>query len=390
MAAASPTAQVKPPFWRNVRVLRWAFQAVFLFLVIVFLLYLWGNLTGNLERLGIRTDFRFLRQPAGFAIPDSDFRSSQSVLDAFLVGARNTAVVSILGIVFATILGVLVGVARLSSNWLVRRAAALYVETLRNIPVLIIIIFWWAGILIRLPSLDENELFGLVNLSNRGLVLPWLDRTGDLTLFLVVVLVTTVAAALVIRWRTRRFDATGQPHHRVLWGLGVALAGVTLAYLVTGRPFTTSLPEVGSFGTTGGFRLSPEFGALLIALTLYTASHIAEIVRGSILSVQQGQSEASNALGLSGFQRLRHVVLPQAFRVSVPPLANQYLNLTKNSSLGIAIGYYELTRIARISISQAAPAPQATLVLMLFYLAFSLFIALVTNIVNRRLEIKGR
>jgi len=381
---------VKPPFWRNVRVLRWAFQAVFLFVVIVFLLYLWGNLTGNLDRLGIRTDFRFLRQPAGFAIPDSDFRSSQSVGAAFVEGARNTAVVAFVGIVLATILGVLVGIARLSTNWLVRRAAALYVESLRNIPVLVIIIFWWAGILIRLPSLDENQAFGLMNVSNRGLVVPWLNRTGDLTLFLVLLLVTALAVALVVRWRTRRFDASGEPHHRVLWGLAVAVVGLTFAYLVSGRPFTSSLPEVGSFGTTGGFRLSPEFAALLIALVLYTASHIAEIVRGSILSVQTGQSEAANALGLSGFQRLRHVVLPQAFRVSVPPLANQYLNLTKNSSLGIAIGYYELTRIARISISQAAPAPQATLVLMLFYLAFSLFIALVTNIVNRQLEIKGR
>jgi len=381
---------VKPPFWRNVRVLRWAFQAVFLFVVIVFLLYLWGNLTGNLDRLGIRTDFRFLRQPAGFAIPDSDFRSSQSVGAAFIEGARNTAVVAFVGIVLATILGVLVGIARLSTNWLVRRAAALYVESLRNIPVLVIIIFWWAGILIRLPSLDENQAFGLMNVSNRGLVVPSLNRTGDLTLFLVLLLVTALAVALVVRWRTRRFDASGEPHHRVLWGLAVAVVGLTFAYLVSGRPFTSSLPEVGSFGTTGGFRLSPEFAALLIALVLYTASHIAEIVRGSILSVQTGQSEAANALGLSGFQRLRHVVLPQAFRVSVPPLANQYLNLTKNSSLGIAIGYYELTRIARISISQAAPAPQATLVLMLFYLAFSLFIALVTNIVNRQLEIKGR
>jgi len=381
---------VKPPFWRNVRVLRWAFQAVFLFVVIVFLLYLWGNLTGNLDRLGIRTDFRFLRQPAGFAIPDSGFRSSQSVGAAFIEGARNTAVVAFVGIVLATILGVLVGIARLSTNWLVRRAAALYVESLRNIPVLVIIIFWWAGILIRLPSLDENQAFGLMNVSNRGLVVPSLNRTGDLTLFLVLLLVTALAVALVVRWRTRRFDASGEPHHRVLWGLAVAVVGLTFAYLVSGRPFTSSLPEVGAFGTTGGFRLSPEFAALLIALVLYTASHIAEIVRGSILSVQTGQSEAANALGLSGFQRLRHVVLPQAFRVSVPPLANQYLNLTKNSSLGIAIGYYELTRIARISISQAAPAPQATLVLMLFYLAFSLFIALVTNIVNRQLEIKGR
>jgi general L-amino acid transport system permease protein len=390
MSVPAATAP-RPPLWRNVRVLRIAFQALFLLLVLGLVLYVYDNLTTNLEERGIRTDFRHLRQQAGFAIPDSDFSSSQTVFDALVVGAKNTATVSFVGIVLATILGVIVGVARLSTNWLVRRAAAVFVESLRNTPVLLIILFWYLGVVIRLQPLDEgSDILGVVSLSNRGLVVPWPDRTGGIGIFLLVLAVAVALAALVWVWRTRRFDATGEPHHRVLWAGGIVALGLVAAFFASSRPFGLSLPERGEFATTGGFRLSPEYGALLIALTLYTASHIAEIVRGSILAVQKGQTEAANAVGLSGFQRLRYVVLPQAFRISIPPVANQYLNLTKNSSLGIAIGFYELTRITRISIGQGAPAPQAVFVLMLFYLAFSLFIALVTNLINRRLEVKQR
>ncbi len=390
MSVAPHTLPSRPPVWRNVRVLRWAFQVVFLVGVVLFLLYLWDNLVTNFDRLGIRSDFEFLDQPAGFAIPDSDFRSSQSILDALIQGAKNTAIVAFVGIVLSTILGVLIGVARLSTNWLVRRAAALYVETFRNIPVLVIITFWYLGVVLRLPPLGDATALAGFSVSNRGIVVPWFERTGGIAVFGVLGLVFLAVALTVAVWRSRRFDATGEPHHRLLWGGGILLGGLAIAFVAGGTPFELSVPEAGQFGTTGGFRLSPEYAALLIALTLYTASHIAEIVRGSILAVPRGQGEASNALGLSGFQRLRQVILPQAFRISVPPMANQYLNLTKNSSLGIAIGYYELTRITRISIGQAAPAPQAIFVLMLFYLAFSLFIALVTNLVNRRLEIKGR
>jgi general L-amino acid transport system permease protein len=372
-------------------VLRIAFQALFLLFVLGLLLYVYDNLTTNLDQRGIRSDFRHLRQQAGFAIPDSDFRSSQTVFDALVVGAKNTATVAFVGIVLATLLGVIVGVARLSTNWLVRRAAAIFVESLRNIPVLLIILFWYLGVVLRLQPLDAgSDILGVVSLSNRGLVVPWAERTGGVGIFLPLLGLVLAAAAAVWIWRTRRFDATGEPHHRVLWAVAVVAVGLVAAFLVSGQPYALSLPERGRFSTTGGFRLSPEYGALLIALTLYTASHIAEIVRGSILAVQKGQTEAANAVALSGFQRLRYVVLPQAFRIAVPPTANQYLNLTKNSSLGIAIGFYELTRITRISIGQGAPAPQAVFVLMLFYLAFSLFIALVTNLINRRLEVKAR
>jgi general L-amino acid transport system permease protein len=372
-------------------VLRFVLQAVFLVAVGGLLLYLVDNVVGNLERLGIPTGFDYLDQPAGFAIPDSDFHSSQSLGDALLVGVQNTIKVALLGIVLATVLGVVIGVARLSSNWLVRRAAALYVETFRNIPVLVIILFWYLGVVLRLPPIgDAFEISGLTVISNRGLVVPWFDQVGGGLVFVLIALFGLGAAGVVWAWRTRRFDRTGKPHRRLLWA-GCVLVGIlAVGFVATGSPWAVETPERGERSTTGGFRLSPEYAALLIGLALYTASHIAEIVRGSILSVSRGQTEAADAVGLSGLQRLRHVVLPQAFRISVPPIANQYLNLLKNSSLGVAISYYEVTKITRVSIAQQAPAVQAILLLMAIYLVFSLAIALVTNLVNRRLSLKGR
>jgi general L-amino acid transport system permease protein len=391
VTAAVTTTTRRPPPWRNVRVLRIVLQAVFLTAVVALLLYLLDNVVYNLERLGVPTGFDYLDQSAGFAIPDSDFRSAQSLKDALLVGVQNTLKVSAIGIVLATILGILVGVARLSSNWLVRRAAAAYVEAFRNVPVLIIIIFIWLGIFLRLPPISRaTEILELVVLSNRGLVIPWFEQEGSSAAFGLVALFALLLAAAVWIWRTRRFDRTGQPHRRVLWAGGVLLLVLAVGFFATGAPWTVATPERGELATTGGFRLAPEYAALLLGLTIYTASHIAEIVRGSILAVPRGQSEAANAVGLSGFQRMRDVVLPQAFRISIPPIANQYLNLVKNSSLGVAVSYYEVTKVTQVSISQRAPAVQAILVLMGIYLVFSLSIALVTNLVNRRLTLKGR
>jgi general L-amino acid transport system permease protein len=380
----------RTPLWRNVRVLRVAFQAIFLLGVLFFLFLLYENLTTNLRAQGIHTDFGYLQQPAGFAIADADFRPSQSIWDAVKVGAANTIKVSLLGILLATVLGVVVGVARLSTNWLVRRSAAIYVETLRNIPVLVIILFWWLAVLLQLPAIRQAVDLDVIVISNRGLVGPGLAQTGALTGFVVVALAGAVAAAGVWIWRTRHFDRTGEPHHRVLWSFSVLALALIVGFFAFGQPVGISLPERGELATTGGFRLSPEYAALLIGLALYTASHIAEIVRGSILAVPRGQGEAANAVGLSEFQRLRFVVLPQAFRISVPPIANQYLNLVKNSSLGVAIAFPEVTRVTRIAIGQQAPAPQSILVLMGVYLFFSLVIALVMNLINRRLTLKGR
>jgi general L-amino acid transport system permease protein len=390
MSATAPALPRRTPFWRNVRVLRITFQVVFLLGVVLFLLGLWENLTTNLRVQGIRTDFGYLQQPAGFAIADADFRPSQSIWDAIKVGAVNTIKVSLLGILVATVLGVVVGVARLSTNWLVRRSAAIYVESLRNIPVLVIILFWWLAVLLQLPAIRRAVDLDVIVISNRGLVGPGVEQTAGLTGFFLAAAVGVAAAVAVAIWRTRVFDRTGQPHHRVLWSGGVLVLFLVVGFLLFDRPVGISLPERGELATTGGFRLSPEYAALLVGLALYTASHIAEIVRGSILAVSRGQTEAANAVGLSGFQRMRFVILPQAFRISVPPIANQYLNLVKNSSLGVAIAFPEVTRVTRIAIGQQAPAPQSVLVLMGVYLAFSLVIALVMNLLNRRLTLKGR
>lgn len=384
------TSRQRPPLWRDVRALRVAFQIVFLAVVAATIGYFYTNLLTNLNRLGIGTSFSYLDQSAGFAISGSDFSPSESFLAATLVGVQNTATVAVLGIALATVLGIVVGIARLSSNWLVRRAAAGYVEALRNIPVLVIILFWYLAVFLQLPPIDQAvEWAGALVLSNRGLALPWVERTGGLAVFLGCLAVGVLAAVASWVWRTRRNERTGAPSHRVRWAGIVLLGALLVAFFAGGRPLGLSLPERGELGTEQGLLLSPEYGALLIGLVVYTASHIAEIVRGSILAVPKGQTEAANALALSGFQRLRYVVLPQAFRIMIPPLANQYLNLTKNSSLGVAVAFPEVTRITRIAVGQQAPAPQAIVILMLVYLGFSLAISLVTNLVNWRLRRTG-
>jgi general L-amino acid transport system permease protein len=381
----------RPPLWRRPRARRLVVQAVFL--AGVFAAYWWigGNLVTNLRRLNFSTNFDFLGQRAGFAIPDSDFESSGSVGRAILVGARNTINVSAVGIALATIVGVLVGVARLSQNWLVRRAAGVYVETLRNVPVLVVIIFFYSAVVLQLPPLaNAAEFFGGVIVSNGGIALPSLRSSGASTTFGWLVVAALVAAGVAWKWRARVFERTGARASRGRWSLGVFAAIVAVAYVGLGFPVEPSLPQREGPRIAGGIVLNTEYAALVIGLVAYTATHIAEIVRGSIQAVPNGQSEAAMALGLSNRQRLRLVVLPQAFRVMVPPLANQYLNLTKNSSLAIAIGYPELTRIVRIAMGQGSPAPQAIVVLMSIYLVFSLTISAATNVVNRRLQVTGR
>lgn len=352
--------------------------------------YLGSNLRTNLTNQGIRTDFGFLDNEAGFRIPDSSFRAEQSVRDAIAVGLRNTVVLALVGIVLATIVGVLTGIGRLSRNWLVRKAAGLYIETVRNVPPLVVIFFFWLAVLLTLPPIENAvEWFGWTVFSNDGLVFPSLQLKADASSFWPVAGLALLAAAAVWYWRTRTFNQTGRPHHRVAISAAVFFAIVLIGYYALGRPLEPSLPERGEFGTTGGLRLNPEFAALLFALTLYTATHIAEIVRGALLAVPRGQTEAATALALPHRKRLRYVILPQALRIAIPPIANQYLNLTKNTSLAVAIGYSEVTSVVSIAVGQGSPAPQSFAVLMLLYLVISLTISAVVNIVNRRLVLKG-
>ncbi len=389
MATAAPAT--KPPVWRNVRLLRFAGQAVFVMALVVVAREAFLNLEFGVERQGVDLSFDFLERRAGFAIKEGiAYSPSQSLLKAYTVGVVNTIVVSLTGIVLATVLGLVIGVGRLSPNWLVRKIAQVYVEVIRNVPVLVQVIFWYVAVVLALPVIEGGVSIGdAAFISNRGTALPWFRLEPGSGVWAVFLLGAVVASWLVRRWRARMADRSGRSSRRVLWSVGAFLAVAVAGFLVTGTPVSGNVPEVERFGYRGGFQISPEFTALLLGLVIYTAAFIAEIVRGSIQAVPKGQKEAAEAMGLSRAQQLRLVVLPQALRVAIPPLNSQYLNLTKNSSLALAIGFPEIVQVSNTIINQAGRATQMLLLIMATYLVMSLAISSVMNGLNRLVTSKG-
>jgi general L-amino acid transport system permease protein len=381
----------RPPFWRDLRYLR-ALVQVLALVGTGFLLYiLWFNLTNNLRSQGIRTDFGFLDQPVGVQITDSALRPGAPIRQALVVGVKNTLALVVVGLPLLTIIGVVVGVARLSTNWLAAKAAALFVEGLRNLPPLLIIIFVFRALILQLPpARSPITPFGWLVISNLRITVPGFAGGERFSAYAWMMAAALVGAGVVWWWRTRRSDQTGEPHHRVLWAGGLLLVVAAAGYLLFNRPFTISRPVLEGRVVTGGFSGLGGYFAVLIALVMYTASHVAEIVRGSIQAVPKGQSEAALALALSGFERLRYVVLPQAMRIALPPIINQYLNFTKNTSLALAVGYAEITTISFQAIGNGQPAPQVIFLLMAAYLLFSLVISFLVNVVNRRLQLVTR
>ncbi|HEX6235755.1 MAG TPA: ABC transporter permease subunit, partial [Acidimicrobiales bacterium] len=368
-------------------VLRVAFQVAVLAAVVAFVSYLYDNLRAN----GVEFDFGFLDQQAGFSIAYTDLGPSDPILDAILTGLRNTITVALVGNVLTLILGTLVGIARLSGNWIVRRVAGIYVEALRNVPPLLVIIFVNSAALATLPPVDEANQFGgllVMSVSEFGVVSPADGGNGGPYL---VLLAAALAAALALGWWRRRVeDRTGAAAHQWVWGGGLLLAVGAVGYLALGSPIVLSHPEVEGLRIVGGARMGLPFVAVLVGLVLYTSTHVAEIVRGSILAVPKGQTEAAGAIGLSPSQRLRHVVLPQAFRIATPPIINQFLNLTKNTSLGVAVAFAELMRVTNTVIGNGNPAVPAIMVAMGLYLVVSLAISLVSNVAHHRLRLVER
>ncbi|OBS09318.1 amino acid ABC transporter permease [Acidihalobacter prosperus] len=389
-----PLAPARPNWMSNPRVRALIFQALVLAAVFALLGYIFHNTVSNLEQRGITTGFGFLDREAGFGIIQSliPYTPASTYGRTFLVGLVNTLLVSALGIVLATLLGLIIGIARLSKNWLIARLAAIYIETFRNIPLLLQVLFWYFAVLQALPSPRQSLSIGeWAFLNIRGVYLPEpVPGQG----FGWVVLALAIAVALVIwlrRWAHRRQLRTGQPFHTIYVSAGLLLGLPAVVFLFLGMPLTWSLPSLHGFNFTGGITMIPELTALLVALTIYTASSIAEIVRSGILAVSHGQTEAAYSLGLNPGNTTRLVVLPQALRVIVPPLTSQYLNLVKNSSLATAIGYPDLVNVfAGTTLNQTGQAVVIIGMTMGVYLTLSLLISLFMNWYNQRVALIER
>ena len=356
--------------------------------VVAVVWYLVGNYTRNAEARSLTTGFGFLDQPAGFPIPSSSFRQTQSVQDALVEGLLNTLRLSITGIVLATVFGTLIGIGRLSQNFVIRTATRAYVEIIRNVPLLALVVLAFIAIVQNAfpPPNESWELGPIAVLNVRGSSIFWFE--GSNWKAVVVIALALIVMWLVARWRRSVADRSGRPARTALWAIPIGLAVAVLAWIVLGLGATA--PELDGRRVTGGITMTPSYFAALIALVAYTSSHIAEIVRASIQAVPRGQGEAADALALSGFQRLWYVVLPQAMRIGVPPTGNQYLNLTKNSSLAAVISFAELTKVTQLAVATRAPAVPSYFLLLLIYLVISLIISLIVNLFNRHLAIVER
>jgi general L-amino acid transport system permease protein len=375
-------------FYRDVRVLRAAGQVVFLMAIAAGIWWLLGNLRTNLEVSGLNIGFRFLGETAGFPISEGIAYDPTDVNGyAFWVGIVNTVRVAALGIVLATILGTFFGIARLSGNWLVRKLAALYVETVRNIPLLVQLFFWYFAVMLTALPLVENSLRlpGPIYLNRRGLYMPWPVPMESFSVWIWYIaggLALAVAAYVVRRIQLKRTDRPGFP---IVWAVAAFAVIVIVGwFLAPGSPMVLDVPIFERFNFAGGLWLSTSFLALVLGLSTYTGAFIAEIVRAGILAVGKGQKEAARALGLRQSRVLRLVVLPQALPVIIPPLTSQYLNLAKNSSLAILIGYYDLFNVGTTIFNKTGRAIEMILVIMASYLSMSLMTSLAMNAYNRR------
>jgi len=383
----------RPPPWRNPRVRGIVLQVVFLAIVAAFVAFLVHNTLINLHRQNIASGFGFLVREAAFGIGESliAYSPADTYARAFLVGLLNTLYVSAFGIVLATVLGTVMGIARLSSNWLIRKLAQVYVETFRNIPLPLQLFFWWAMFRGSAPAPRQAwELLPGVLVSNRGFVYP-VPTADPVYRWMLLAFALGIAGAIGLsHWSKRRQALTGAQFPTGWVGAALILGLPLLVFLAAGMPLHLDWPELKGFNFVGGGAVSPEFAALLIGLTVYTGSFVAEIVRAGVLAVSWGQSEAASALGLKPGQRMRLIVLPQALRVIVPPMTSEYLSLTKNSSLAVAIGYPDLVSIANTTMNQTGQAVEGIVMIMAVYLAISLLISLFMNLYNRAVALVER
>lgn len=388
---SSPTPHVA--WWRDERKRAILWQVVVVAVLLLVVAFIVINMIVNLRTLGIPLGFDFLDATGGFAISFSliPVNLESQIGRLILSGMLNTLLVSAISVVLATILGVLVGVMRLSRNFLVSRIATVYVETLRNVPLLVQLLFWYVAIGKLFPNVRQAINFSdMFFLSNRGIYAPRPMVEPDFSIVLVALLIAVIGAVALRRWAKRRQEATGQQFPSILAGLGLIILLPAIVGLVLGSPVTWEIPKLEGFNFKGGLVLQPELAALTLGLTTYTAAFISEIVRGGIMAISHGQSEAALALGLKARWNLRLVIIPQALRIIIPPMTSQYLNVAKNSTLAGFIGYPDLYSIIGTAQNQTGRAVENVAILMAFFLSLSLLISLLMNWYNRRIALVER
>ena len=376
------------------RVRGWVFQIVTVVLVVWLGGYLFDNTQTNLQHRGITSGFDFLERSAGFGIAQHliDYTESDSYARVFVIGLLNTLLVSAIGVVLATILGFIIGIARLSPNWMINKLATFYVEVFRNIPPLLQILFWYFAVFLTMPlPRNSHTIADTFYMSSRGLNMPAAIGTEAFWPFVISVVLAIAAVVLMVRWANKRFEDTGVPFHKVWAAVALLVVIPGICVWLTGSPVHWEMPQLKGFNFVGGWVLIPELLALTLALTVYTAAFIAEIVRSGIQSVSHGQTEAAHSLGLKSGPTLRKVIIPQALRGIIPPLTSQYLNLVKNSSLAAGIGYPEMVSLfAGTVLNQTGQAIEVIAITMSVYLAISLSISLLMNLYNTRIALIER
>jgi general L-amino acid transport system permease protein len=382
-------------FLRNQKVRGFIFQLLSVVAVVAFLFYIGTNTMTNIEQRGITTGFAFLDSTAGFGIDESPiaYQESDTHFRVFLVGLLNTIIVSVVGIIFATILGLIIGVLRLSNNYLVSKLASTYIDIFRNIPLLLQILFWYNVVLKAMPSPKEsfsffNETFFI---NNRGFVMPDFAFNSTAIAMFGGLFVAGVGIFVLNKWANTRQEQTGDTFAVAPIAVVFIIVMPVVGYFVGGANMQLDFATLGTFNFQGGKTISPEFLALTFALVIYTATFIAEAIRSGIEAVSTGQKEASASLGLTSYQALKLVVLPQAIRIAIPPTINQYLNLVKNSSLAAAIGYPDIVTIfSGTSLNQVGQAIEIIAITMAVYLVVSLLVSALHNYINHKMKIKER
>jgi general L-amino acid transport system permease protein len=378
--------------WNSPEVRAYSYQAIAILAVAFAVWFLVSNTLHNLAVRNIATGFGFLSKEAGFAIGESpiSYSPADNYRHAIVVGLLNTLRVAVIGVFLATILGTLIGIGRLSKNWLVAKITSFYVEVMRNVPLLLQLFFWYALITENMPGPRQahNPLPG-VFISNRGLKVPGLEG-NSLDWMLAGLGLAIVAIIFLGHYGKKRHEATGHMFPLGRWAIGLLIGLPFVGWLVSGASLTLDMPELKGFNFSGGLTLSPEFAALLAGLVIYTSAFIAEVVRSGIQAVNNGQWEAAGSLGLPRAKVLRLVILPQALRVIIPPMTSQYLNLTKNSSLAVAIGYPDIVSVVNTTLNQTGQAIEGILIIMGAYLTVSLSISIFMNWYNKRIALVER